>query len=269
MMKIRKQVIFIIGIISLTTWGCVTTPTIGYFDSSDTTKFQSITKIFPESSIISSEDILAVTLSSMNKESNEILNFNNITTLNTTSYPGITGGQRGQPLGFLVDKRGDIEIPFVGKVKVEGLTLEESADKIKKLLEQVILEPSVNVRFLNFKYSVLGEVTKPGVFNLLNDKTTLPEALAIAGDLTLYGNRRNVMLIRDENKTREIVRLDLTTKEVFLSPRFYIKNGDVIYVEPLKSKGTFTEQKIQLAPLYMSGISTALTIITLMISILK
>jgi polysaccharide export outer membrane protein len=77
------------------------------------------------------------------------------------------------------------------------------------------------------------------------------------------------MIIRDGKKTREIARLDLTTKEIFQSPYFFLKNGDVIYIEPLKSKGTFTDQKIQLAPLYITGASTALTIITLIISILK
>lgn len=250
-------------------WSCINTPTIGYFDSKDSTKLQVLSKNFPESSFISSDDILAVTLSSMNQESNEILNFNNITTLTTASYPGMIGAQRGQPLGFLVDKTGDIDVPFIGKVKVDGLSLEQASSKIKVLLEKILKEPSVSVRFLNFKYSVLGEVVRPGVFNLLNDKTTLPEALAMAGDLTLYGNRKNVMIIRDGKEIREIARLDLTTKEIFESPYYFLKNGDVIYVEPLKSKGTFTDQKIQLAPLYITGVSTALTITTLIISILK
>ena len=243
-------------------WSCINTPTIGYFDSKDSTKIQMMSKNFPESSFISSDDLLAVTISSMNQESNEILNFNNITTLTTISYPGMNGTQRGQPLGFLVDKKGNIDVPFIGKVQVDGLSLEQASSKIKFLLEHVLKEPAVSVRFLNFKYSVLGEVVKPGVYNLLNDKTTLPEALSLAGDLSLYGNRKNVMIIRDGKEIREIARLDLTTKEIFKSPYYFIKNGDIIYVEPLKSKGTFTEQKIQLAPLYMAGISTTLTFIT-------
>ena len=261
--------LFAICILTLSNWSCVTTPTIGYFDSKDSTKLQLLNKNFPESAVIGTDDILAVTLSSMNQESNEILNFNNITTLSTVSYPGSTGGQRGQPLGFLVDKNGQIDIPFIGKVEVVGLSLEFAGNKIKGLLEAVLKEPTVSVRFLNLKYSVLGEVVKPGIYNLLNDKTTLPEALAIAGDLTLYGNRTNIMIIREQKDDREIARFDLTTKEIFNSPYFFIKDGDVIYIEPLKSKGTFTEQKIQLAPLYMAGISTALTFITLIISIIK
>lgn len=120
----------------------------------------------------------------------------------------------------MVDKNGQIDIPFIGKVEVVGLSLEFAGNKIKGLLEAVLKEPTVSVRFLNLKYSVLGEVVKPGIYNLLNDKTTLPEALAIAGDLTLYGNRTNIMIIREQKDNRD--KLDFfASADVFVFPTFY------------------------------------------------
>lgn len=248
---------------------CVKTPVISYFDSADSTKVQFLPINSAPYSVIRKQDILSITVGSLSKETNEILNFNNVNTLFTTSFPGQNTGNRGQPLGFLVDEDGTVELPLIGKVKVEGMLLSEAADEFREKIALYLKDPSVNVRFLNHKFSILGEVSKPGMFNLLDDRTTLPEALALAGDLTVYGNRQNVTILRSFYGRSEMVKIDLRTKEIFESPYYYLKDGDMIYVEPVKARATYTDQKVQLAPLYLSGLSAIVVITNVLFNIFK
>lgn len=250
---------------------CRNTRELSYFQSSDSLAYKQIAGIQPAISRIQPNDILAITITSMDKESNDILNFANINPLQMSTYPGQTGqGARNQPLGYLVDALGFVELPFVGKVKLNGFTLSEAAGTIRSLVDSsLVVEPAVNVRFLNRKFSVLGEVGRTGTFNLLDDRTTLPEALAIAGDIGVYGDRERVMIIRENEGTRDIVRLNLRTDEVLSSPYYYIRHGDLIYVEPLKEKATNTDQRVQLAPIVLSAISTSLVLLTFIINVFK
>lgn len=246
---------------------CVTVDTrkITYFQSADTLPYQVLPPITPQVTRIQPDDILAVTVSSLSEESNVVFNFPNINALNTTVYPGSSngGGQMRQPLGYLVDSTGNIEMPLVGKVKVRGMNLAQAGDTIKVRLLNYLKEPTVNVRYLNHKFTVIGEVNRPAVFNLLDDHTTLPEALGMVGDLTIYGMRKNVMLIRTEREKREVVRIDLTSRDFFNSPYYYLRNNDVIYVDVDKGKVTFTDQRVQrlqLVPIF-TGIATTLVVI--------
>lgn len=246
---------------------CVTVDTrrITYFQSADTLPYQVLPPITPQVTRIGPDDILAITVSSLSEESNIVFNFPNINALNTTVFPGaIGGGQMGrQPLGYLVDSIGKIEMPLVGKLKLTGLTLEQAGDSIKVRLLNYLKEPTVNVRYLNHKFTVIGEVNRPGVFNLLDNHTTLPEALGMVGDLTIYGLRKNVMLVRTTKEKREVVRIDLTSQDFFNSPYYYLRNNDVIYVDMDKGKVTYTDQRIQrlqLIPIF-TGIATTLVVI--------
>lgn len=246
---------------------CVTVDTrrITYFQSADTLPYQVLPPITPQVTRINHDDILAVTVSSLSEESNIVFNFPNINALNTTVYPGgIGSGQVGrQPLGYLVDSTGRIEMPLVGKIKLTDLTLEQAADSIKIRLLNYLKEPTVNVRYLNHKFTIIGEVNRPGVFNLLDDHTTLPEALGMVGDLTIYGLRKNVMLVRTTKEKREVVRIDLTSRDFFNSPYYYLRNNDMIYIDMDKGKVTYTDQRIQrlqLIPIF-TGIATTLVVI--------
>lgn len=246
---------------------CVTVDTrkITYFQSADTLSYQVLPPITPHVTRIQPDDILAVTVSSLSEESNIVFNFPNINALNTTVFPStIGGGQMGrQPLGYLVDSTGTIEMPLVGKVNVTGMNLAQAGDTIKTRLLNYLKEPTVNVRYLNHKFTVIGEVNRPSVINLLDDHTSLPEALGMVGDLTIYGMRKNVMLIRTEKDKREVVRIDLTSRDFFNSPYYYLRNNDVIYVDVDKGKVTFTDQRVQrlqLVPIF-TGIATTLVVI--------
>jgi polysaccharide export outer membrane protein len=248
-------------VISLTS--CVDTKKFVYFQGGNSARNPDliVTPKVPVSKI-SSGDILAITVASLNDESNVILNFSNINTLQMSTFPGQNAGGLGsrQPLGYLVDSSGNVIIPFVGKQNLRGLTLVEAGDKVKKAVEVYLKDPAVNIRFLNHKFSVLGEINRGGTFNLLDDKTTLPEALAMSGDLTIYGKRDSITVIRDVGGVREIGTVNLLNREVFKSPYYYVQNGDVIYIQPIKGRVTSTEQRVQLVPIF-TGIATTIAVL--------
>ncbi|MCF0075121.1 polysaccharide biosynthesis/export family protein [Dyadobacter sp. CY261] len=245
-----------IAIIIVTT-SCVSPKSIVYFQG-DSTRYSSqeikqtyVPKIQPS-------DILSIIVGSLNTEASEVFNTPNQFTTASTNYSSM-GGPRVQPLGYLVDIDGNIEIPLLGKVKVAGMTTNVAADSIRARLQNFLKEPSVIVRNLNFKVSVLGEVKLPAVYVIPDEKITLPEVLSLAGDLTIYGNRSNVMIIREENGKREYARLDLTSREVFDSPYYYLHKNDLIYVEPVKARMLDTDSRIRTVPLIVTivgGIST-------------
>ncbi|MCF2518435.1 polysaccharide biosynthesis/export family protein [Dyadobacter sp. CY351] len=240
------------------TTSCVSPKTIVYFQG-DTTRFssQQITQKYIPT--IQPSDILSIIVGSLNTEANEVFNTPNLFTTASTNYSSTGGGGRIQPLGYLVDADGSIEIPLVGKVKVAGLRTTDAADTVRTRLQNFLKEPSVIVRNLNFKVSVMGEVKLPAVYVIPDEKITLPEVLSLAGDLTIYGNRSNVMIIREENGKREYARIDLTSRAVFDSPYYYLHKNDVIYVEPVKAKMLDTDSRIRTVPLIVTivgGIST-------------
>jgi polysaccharide export outer membrane protein len=239
------------------TTSCVSPKTIVYFQG-DSTRYssQEVTqKYIPK---LQPSDILSIIVGSLNTEANEVFNTPNQFTTASTNYSN-TGGARIQPLGYLVDTEGQIEIPLVGKLKVAGLRTTDAADTIRIRLQNFLKEPSVIVRNLNFKVSVLGEVKLPAVYVIPDEKITLPEVLSLAGDLTIYGNRSNVMIIREENGKREYARIDLTSRDIFNSPYYYLHKNDVIYVEPVKARMLDTDSRIRTVPLIVAivgGIST-------------
>ena len=151
------------------------------------------------------------------------------------------GGQGGNYMlelfqGYLVDQNGYIDFPVLGQLKVQGLTIEEAKGQIYGLLQEYLKDPVVEMRFLNLKITVLGEVNIPGVQRLSNKRVTLLEAIGMAGDLSDYANRNNVLVIREEEGRRTYTRLDLQSAEIFMSPYFYMQQNDVIYVEPIQAR---------------------------------
>jgi len=189
----------------------------------------------PQVSRIQKEDLLGITVSSLNKESNDILNFSNVNSLSMSALPG-GGGGGSQPIGYPVDSSGNVSMAFIGKVKVAGLTLEAAQERIRAALEGFVKGPAVNIRFMNHRFLVLGEVNGVGSFNLFDDRTTIIDALATAGDLTPFANRDSIMIIRSINGQREIAQVSLLDRSIFSSPYFYIRNGDVLYAQPIPEK---------------------------------
>ncbi len=201
-------------------------------------------------------DLLSIVVGSLNPESDAIFNVPNQYMTSVMRY-GNGGGGAGQSLGYLVDSDGNIEMPLVGKIHIQDLKSQTAADTIRRRLLTILREPTVTLRSLNFKVSVLGEVNRPAIYVIPDERITLPEVLSLAGDLTIYGRRENITVIREENGRREYAKVDLTNREVFDSPYYYLHKNDLIYIEPVEARTTFTDRRLQLLPLYISIISAA------------
>ncbi|ADB42267.1 polysaccharide biosynthesis/export family protein [Spirosoma linguale] len=241
-------------------YSCTSTKSVTYFQGGtqlDTARYSTLQPVTPSQSAIEKGDILAIVVTSLSEESNELINFPNVHPLNLTIFPGATT-QGQQPLGYMVDDAGNVNVPLVGNVKLVGLTIKDANKLLVEKLGKYLTNPSVTVRQLNYKVTVLGEVNRPGIFSLLDNKTTLPDLLGMAGDLTVYGRRDNVMLIRMNGAKREVIRLDLTSRSVLNSPYFFVQNNDVVYIEPRSGKLTAADRTVQLLPIYLGITSTLL-----------
>ncbi|WP_031529036.1 polysaccharide biosynthesis/export family protein [Dyadobacter crusticola] len=255
-LKLTRSISILVAIllaIFAGTSSCVSPKTIVYFQG-DTTRISS-TKI-SQSYVptIASNDMLSINIGSLNTEANAIFNAANEFTSTSVSY-GSGSNTARQPFGYLVDNDGNIELPLIGKIHVVGLQTQVAADTIRKRLLVYLKEPSVNIKNINFKVSVLGEVNRPAVYVIPDEKITLPEVLSLAGDLTIFGKRSNVMIIREEKGERQYARVDLTSREIFESPYYYLHKNDVIYVEPIKARMNTTDRAVQLAPIFLSAIT--------------
>jgi len=269
--KLARYSIYLV-LLYIVVWGgttsCVSPKSIVYFQG-DSARYssQAISQTYVPT--IQSNDLLSVIVGSLNAEANEMFNTANTAMTASTNYSATSAGARLQPLGYLVNSDGLIEIPMIGKVKVKGLTTSAAADTIHARLLNYLKEPSVVVRNLNFKVSVLGEVKLPSVYVIPDEKITLPEVLSMAGDLTIYGNRSNVMIIREENGKREYARIDMTARDIFNSPYYYLHKNDVIYVEPVKSKMLDTDSRVRTVPLIATIVGGISTLGILIINITK
>ena len=169
-------------------------------------------------------------------------------------------------LGYFVDREGYIDFPVLGRIQVGGLTLVEAKQKILTLLLPQLTDAVVNMRFLNFKITITGEVNHPGIIRLSNQRVTILEALGHGGDFTPYANRTNVLLIREKDGQRTYTRIDLTKADLFTSPYFYLQQNDVLYVEPIQAKVATVADPFSRAISYSSGL---LAIITLIITLTR
>ena len=169
-----------------------------------------------------------------------------------------------------VDKEGKIQLPIIGEIDCDGLTRNELAKKIENTIREngMVHDPIVIIQFADVKFSVLGEVARPGQFSITKDRITLFDALAMAGDLTIYGQRENVALIREENGMRTVHYFDLKNPDILTSPYFYLQQDDVVYVTPNKYKAQAGEIN-QNRSFYISLVSVAVSVATLLVTITR
>lgn len=165
--------------------------------------------------------------------------------------------------GFMVEADGKVKLPYLGSLQAEGLTRLQFEAFLTEKLKDYTKNPVVNVRFLNYNFSVLGEVAKPGRFNMVTERTTIFDALGMAGDITEMGKRDNILFVREVNGKREFARLNLLSKDIFDSPFFYLKTNDVIYVEPVKTRFIARTGVPQYIGVAAVGISLFITVINL------
>ncbi len=200
----------------------------------------------PLEPILQKNDLLSINITSLNAEVTEMFNLANN-----------AGG--AQPIGYLIDQDGFIRFPVLGKIEVSGLTKKELREYIREELisKRLLMEPIVDIRFMNFKVSVLGEVNQPAVFTIPNEKVTLLEALGMAGDMTIYAQRNNVLLISEEDGVKSTKRIDLTSDELFTSPNYYLRPNDIVYVQPNDRKVRNTSNAAQWFSVILGSLSLA------------
>ena len=217
------------------------------------------------------KDLLTITVSCSTPELAAPFNLANSVADSGTEGKAVEQGTASFALQqYLVDNQGDINFPVLGEIHVGGLTKLEIEnliiDKLKVYLKEV---PLVTVRIVNYRISVLGEVTSPGSFVVSNEKINLLEALAMAGDLTIYGMRDNVKLIRTgQDNKQEIITMDLNKAETVLSPYYQLQQNDIIYVTPNKTKAKNSDIGASTG-LWFSGVSILLSITNFLLTILR
>lgn len=207
-------------------------------------------------------DALIITVSALDPEA--VIPYN----LPTVSYESPSSSTVPTTSSFqyyTVDEQGYIDFPILGKLYVVGLRQSEVISLIEGKLRGQVVDPIVTMRFLNARVTVLGEVNSPGTYTLNNGRMTLLEALGVAGDLTQYANRSNVLITRENNGKVEFARLDLRSEEVFTSPYFYLQQNDVVYVEPNQARST-SNQSIGL---WLSMVGTVASAATVVVSVLS
>jgi polysaccharide export outer membrane protein len=213
------------------------------------------------------KDLLTIVVSTTDPEASRPFNL-----VMPTVSQGITtsSGYQGQLQTYLVDNNGQIEFPVVGMITVKGLTKREAEEKVKGLLRTYLKEePVVTVRFVNYKISVIGEVARPNTFTIQNEKVNVFEALAMAGDMTIWGRRDNVKILReDADGNKRVTVMNLNDPYVIFHPDFYLQQNDVVYVEPNKVKAQNAEIG-SATGIWLSATSILISVATLLINVLK
>ncbi|QJB36111.1 polysaccharide export protein [Chitinophaga oryzae] len=249
------------GIICLFLFSCSAPKNVTYFrDIPDSLGSKEVEQALYKTPLVQVDDILQVTIQTLDPGATALLNQQNAPSWPSTATA--TGGA-GNISGYLVDKDGNIVLPLIGKMQVKGKSTEEVRTAVTEKAAQFYKDPVVNVRFVNFKITVLGEVARPSTYVMPNEKVTLLDAIGMAGDLTIYGKRENVLLIREKEGKKEFVRFNLNNTNLFTSPYYYLQQGDVVYVEPNKSKVVSTDaSRLKNITIITSAITLLVVILT-------
>lgn len=246
-----KSILFILIVLISTSCAKRNLVYFSEIDSESNFSVQSPEMVEP---VIQTDDLLKITVTSLSPESNILFNSGVMNTEGTRVHPEATSLNEG----YLVDKNGEINFPVLGKVKLAGFTKPEAIEEMSFRLREHVKNPIVNIRFMNFKVTVIGEVNKPSTFTVATEKITVLEALGLAGDMTPYGKRENVLIIREKGGVRSATRINLNKTDILNSPYYHLQQNDVIYVEPdeIKAVQASTNQR----SLTLLGISASVVI---------
>jgi polysaccharide export outer membrane protein len=229
----------IIVLIVLLTTSCSNQRKFTYFkDISDSAINYNIPDTGYRALTIKPDDIIQVNISSPNPEATSFFLTQGASAANMT---GIVSSSMAVPNTYLVNQQGGIELPLIGNVMVKGLSTSGAQNLIKSKVATYLKDPIISVRLQNFKVTVLGEVNRPSNYIVPNERVSLLDAIGMAGDLTIFGRRENVMLIREQEGKKTFTRINLNDSRFFQSPFFYLQQNDVVYVEPNKAKAASSD----------------------------
>ncbi|WP_405292930.1 polysaccharide biosynthesis/export family protein [Algibacter sp. Ld11] len=243
-------VIFLCFLVS----SCYTKKDIVYFQ--DAKNFETIVETDTFKAKIKIGDILSINISTIDLDVTKPYNL----------VEASSDDRAGKLIDYLVDSDGNIDYPVLGKVKLVGLTIEDAKNLLKKKFEEgdLLVNPVVMIRIKNYRISILGGVSRPGVYPISSERISILEAIAMAGDLNINGKRTDVLVIRDFNGTKTYTQIDLTSKEVFNSPVFYLTQNDIVYVQPNKAaiSSASGDSRIGLISSVVTVLATAAILIT-------
>ena len=253
-----------LGLVAVLAASCVTQKQLTYLGDADASRAEAINSSFKSQSetVLRNGDALTVFVTALDKEA--VAPYN----LPTVAYtiPGSTRVQTTPMLQYyVVDADGNVSLPVLGNVHVAGMTCSEAEKAIRELLETQVVNPSVQVRMINAKVTVMGEVNRPGPVSMTGERMTLLEALAAAGDLTVYGKRNNVLVTREVDGKLEMARVDLHSADLYLSPYYYLQQNDVIYVSPNKVRAVSSTN----ASIWISLVGTLASTAAVVVTIVK
>ena len=269
MRKIFSLLLIVTGV--LLAASCANVKDIAYFQNKVTDHPEKIDK--HAGIVIQPKDMLSIVVSSRNPELAAMFNLP-VVSYQAGSEVSQIGGYNQRLMAYTVDNEGMIDFPVRGKLEVAGLTRWELAEMIKKRLiaDGYLSDAVVTVEFLNFKVSVIGEVTSPGTFTVEGDKVTVLQALALARDLTIFGRRDNVSVIRELDGKRVIYQVNLMDVNLFKSPAYYLQQNDVVYVEPNPERArqsTVDDKGLRLTSIAVSSASVLLSLVSILINVLQ
>lgn len=239
---------------------CGTYDKLVYFQEAENTdnffKSQSYTPVFKP------DDLISILVMSENPEDAEPFNlpvsFTSLSKSNNGYYNGIPSSG-----GYLIDSIGNVSLPIIGSIKLGGLNRMEATEFILLKLKDYLTKPAIQISILNFKVTVLGDVRSAGTFKIPNERITILEALGLAGDLNITGNRKNVLVIRNEGGKEVNYRIDLTSDKIFTSPVYHLNQNDVVYIEPNSSQRLGSTVGLKLGTYIVSISSVILTLVVL------
>jgi polysaccharide export outer membrane protein len=210
--------------------------------------------------LIQKNDILSIQISSLNAEASSVFNTTNTQATSTTGSNGYSTGAGG----YLVNHEGNVQLPLLGSFKAAGLTKNQLKQTITDSIisKNLLIDPIVSIRHLNFDVTIIGEVGKPTVINVPNEKISLLKALGLAGDITIYGKKENVLIVREVEGVRKATRINVNSKDFLTSPYYYLQPNDIVYVEPNKQKVITANRNQQLLPSILSGLSIIAIVVT-------
>jgi polysaccharide biosynthesis/export protein len=243
--KLYSKIFFLVTLFSL--FSCSQQKQVAYYQ--DLKNGSNLNDSFNFESRIQPDDLLMIYVSTPDSEAAAPFN------LESTLVPSAIGqantAQRQQQL-YLVDNKGIVNFPVLGELKISGLTKTELITTLKSKLKNYVKDAMVTVRIMNFKVTVQGEVNKPGSYSISGERITLPEAIGLAGDMTIYGRRNNVIVIRETDGKKAFQRIDMTNSEFINSPYYYLIQNDMVYVEPNEAKSNTASVFNQNIPVWIS-----------------
>ena len=246
---------------------CKTPKDVIYFQGIDDLSEDKLAQLSTQSysTKITNDDLLSITVSAWDPTV--------VTPFNPPVYAFASQGE--EPIvaseamyNYLVDKEGNIKFPVIGTVHVAGLTKTEISAKLESLISKYVDNPLVNVQLLNFKITLMGDFNRPGTYSVKNDRVSILDAIGMAGDLQMTAKRTNIMVIRENNGKKEVHRMDITSPDIFESPCFYLRQNDVVYVEPIERKLKTRSSSSQNLSIASSIISTLSVVASMIFSVI-